>query len=135
MGIVRASIIGTDAVRQLLLGQHPRWLQHGPFPMHPLRLDRVQPRALAWQQAGTMRTPVPSALTCRLWLRIHVRTIWRLCHDTLSHTSSRARLPCAASRSVHHARNWVVSSLTGCPLAKRSQICSGVVGVARSSSP
>src|SRR3712207_7377746 len=57
-------------------------------------------------------------------------TLFRsLCHDALSHTSSKARLPCAARRSLHHARNWVVSALTGCPVAKRSQICSGMVGV------
>jgi hypothetical protein len=68
-----------------------------------------------------MRTPRPSCLTCRLCSRIQLLTALLMCHDALSHTSSKAVFPRAARRVQQSARNSVVMALTGRPSTKRSQ--------------
>jgi len=48
------------------------------------------------------RTP-PSALARRLWALLHARTRLLTCQEALSHTSSSAFFPSAASRVQTHA--------------------------------
>jgi hypothetical protein len=70
-----------------------------------------------------------------LWSRSQRRTAPLLCHPALSQMRTSVAAPCAATRSQHHARNGVVTVLTGRPSTKRSQIASGVVAAGRTSSP
>jgi hypothetical protein len=46
-----ASKSGTYSINQFLGGQHPIWFHHPSLAMYPLGLDRIQLRALDWQQA------------------------------------------------------------------------------------
>src|SRR6266540_3619927 len=50
MWFMSAAIISADAVGQLVGCQQSLRLDYGPFAMHPLRLDRVQPGTLRGQQ-------------------------------------------------------------------------------------
>src|SRR5215831_2726910 len=52
------TVVVTDAVLDLLSRQQPLRLGHGPLTVSPLRLDRVEPRALYRQPAG--HNPHPS---------------------------------------------------------------------------
>jgi hypothetical protein len=68
-----------------------------------------------------IRVPTPLRLTRRLWSRSQSWTAWLTCQPALSQTISNPVLPAAQSRSAHHARNWVVTALTGRPSTKRNQ--------------
>ena len=113
-----------DPIDQLRGGQEPGRLDHAALAVEPHRLDGSEPGLLLGSGQLTMRTPVPSCLTRRLWARIQVRTSALRCQEALSQTSSRGALPSARSRPQHQARNWVVIGLTGRPSTKRSQTCS-----------
>ena len=51
MWFMSTAIIGADTVGQLVSRQQSLRLDYGPFAMHPLRLNRVQPGTLRGQQA------------------------------------------------------------------------------------
>src|SRR2546421_4157126 len=39
----------TDATFHLLSGEQTSWFNDGPFAMHPMRLNAVEPGTLGWQ--------------------------------------------------------------------------------------
>jgi hypothetical protein len=49
-------VVITKALCCFLEGEFPLWLGHGPFAMHPLRLNPVEPRALGRQLAQHQAT-------------------------------------------------------------------------------
>jgi hypothetical protein len=84
-------------------------LHHPSFAVDPLRLYRVEPRALfLGSKQGRMRTPRPLLLTCRLWEVIHSLTSSEVCQEALSRTRSHTFLPAASSLWQHHERNRLV---------------------------
>ena len=86
---------------------------HAALAVHPLGLDRVEPGAVAGQQATEDPHALPGALDPLIVRPQPALTSWLMCQPALSQTSSSAVFPRAASRSLHQARNWVVSALTG----------------------
>lgn len=53
MRFMTTSILGTHAIGQFLGRQTAIGLDHGPFPMHPLRLNRIEPGTRARHTAHT----------------------------------------------------------------------------------
>ncbi len=51
MGFMDTAKCGTDAFSEFVSGKQSGWLDHAPFPMHPVRFNRVQPRAFNGQSA------------------------------------------------------------------------------------
>src|SRR5215831_9453951 len=47
-----AAKVRADAVGDLLSAEQAGWLEHGTLAVHPLRLNRVEPRTLDGQIAG-----------------------------------------------------------------------------------
>lgn len=52
MRLTATAIVVADTLLQFVGREHTGWLGDRPLAVHPLRLDRVQPRALARQAAG-----------------------------------------------------------------------------------
>src|ERR687886_794445 len=61
----RAAVVIAQPLPKFLAGELAVGLGHGPLAVHPLGLDRVEPRAPARQTSR--RQPLPAALTRRLW--------------------------------------------------------------------
>src|SRR5215212_3332102 len=102
-----------DPIRKLGGREHHIGLDHPALAVDPLRLYRVEPRALLGKKAGhTMRTPLPRSLTSRLWAAIYPLTSLDLCQEALSQTNSGAFLPNSSSFRQLHERNCVVMALT-----------------------
>ena len=62
MRFMRTSERGAGPLGDLVGRQEPRRLQHPALAMHPLGLDRIQPRTLARQQAAEDAQALPAAL-------------------------------------------------------------------------
>ena len=54
--------VATDALGHFLAGQEPRRFDDGPFPMRPLRLNRVQPGTLDRQETDDDAYALPLLL-------------------------------------------------------------------------
>jgi uncharacterized membrane protein len=83
MRFMRASRIGTHALGHLLRRQHVGRVDHGAFPMGPLRLERVQPGAFTRQPARD-EAPAPA----------------RLCDVAVMRTQPRPSSPAFVPRGV-----------------------------------
>src|SRR5215210_5163876 len=69
-------------------------------------------------------TPLPLALTRRLWEAIHSRTSLEVCQLALSQIKTQTLLPATSSFWQHHLKNCVVTLLTGRPSTNLSHIFS-----------
>lgn len=56
------AIVGADALFEFVRCEHTRWLGDGSFAVHPFRLNRVQPGALARQAADNETYTLACAL-------------------------------------------------------------------------
>ena len=88
------------------------------LPCTPFGSIRLRQGRLSGKGHTTTRQP-PCRLTRRLCACSHVRTAALPGHEALSHTIRRAVFPSAANRAVSHARNCVVTALTGRPSTQR----------------
>src|SRR4030095_7892815 len=108
---------------QFVYTQLPVRFGNGSLAMHPFRLNTIEPGAFDRQGAHDHPTAA-SRFMRRLWFFTHVRPTLLTCHEALSHTNNSAVLPSAANRAVSHARNCIVTALTGRPSTKRrSMLC------------
>ena len=93
-----------DALGQFLRRQQAVGLDHLALVCTHLGSIGLSQGLLTGNWQTSRRTPVPLALTCRLWSRTQARTSLLICQEALSQTSSRARLPRAAACSQHQSR-------------------------------
>ena len=69
------AMVGADAVRHLLSAEQARGLDDSALGMHPLGLNRIEPRTLDGQVAHQDTHALALlCLTCRLCARIQART-------------------------------------------------------------
>ena len=106
---------------EFLAGELALRLDDGPLAVRPSGLDRVEPRASAWQ-AADQEAAAAVRLTSRLCPLTQACTSRLTCQEALSQISAKTRTPSAASRSATQARKAQVSGLIGRPSTKRSSI-------------
>lgn len=101
MLLVSAAEDTADPVGKLVSAEQPLGLGNLAFAMDPLRLDRVQPRALLGQKARNYPYPTltgPDLAVVGGDPVAHLLLL--LCQEALSQIRSNASLPTAASFSV-----------------------------------
>lgn len=62
MSLAVTTIVGADTLGEFVGGQQTRRLGDGSFAMHPLGLNRIEPGALARQEAGNEAHTLAGAL-------------------------------------------------------------------------
>ncbi len=120
MSFVITAKVSTDLLGNFLVGQEPRWFDDRAFAIAHLGSIGFNQELFVGRKQETMRTPLPSCLTCRLCTLIQLRTARLRCQEALSQTSSQTGTCCLGSFRQHHSKNWVVTALTGRPWTKRS---------------
>ena len=114
-----------NSVGKLVSTEQPLGLNYLPLAMNPLRLDRIEPRALGGQQTRHYSDPMTAGFDLAVVGDDPLSlTSWLLCQLALSQMRSRASLPLCWSLWQHHPRNRVVMALTGRPSTNLSQVSS-----------
>src|SRR5215216_1662436 len=115
MLVMRTTERPADPVGELVGSQQAVEFDDPSFPMNPLGLDGVQPRALLGKMATHDPHPLAAVFDAGLCLPSHRLTSLETCQEALSQMRSKTFLPAASSSSQHHPRNCVVMELTGLP--------------------
>ena len=115
--------VGADPLGKLFSRKQAIAFDDSTLGMDPLWLDGIEPGAFCGQKAR--QNPNAFALLLDLAVVLANPGAYHLAHmegGISERLSSQAVFPWACSRVQHHCRNWVVISLTGRPVTKRSDI-------------
>ena len=129
------AIVGIDPRFQFVGTQQTVWFRDGPLPMDPFRFNRVKPRTFAGQGADDDAYTDGAPFDLLVVLAYPVAHGLAAVPGRVVPDNSKAVKPCAASWAQHHAKNAIVTALTGRPVTNRRHICSSCGGGGRTSNP
>ncbi len=135
MCFARTSILGIRPCFQLIGAQRPISFGNSTFAMDPLRFDGVQPGAFRRQPTGADPHALPRLFDGPMMgAEPPPHGLARVPGGGVP-VSNRPVMPWAAQRSLHHAKQAMVTALTGRPSPQRSSSWAACCGRQRTNSP